>query len=66
MKLAEILARDLAEWPEGAEALTQGFAGMVFYVTAEIEVVKILRTERASDWRNTYVTRAEWQAARKL
>lgn len=65
MKLVEILARDLEEWPEGAKTLTQSFAGMVFYVSSKVEIVKIIRTELASDWLGAHVSKNEWQEARK-
>jgi hypothetical protein len=64
MKLVEILARELKEWPEGVNKLHQSFAGMIFYIDSAAQVVKSIRVDIASDWRETGVTRAEWESER--
>lgn len=63
MKLVDILARDLVEWPAEAKSLSQSFGGMVFYVNAGMPVRELFRAKVSEDWRHIEVTRAEWQTA---
>lgn len=63
MKLVDILARELKVCPEGVESLSQSFGGMVFYVSSEVQVKTMFRAEISEDWRESAVTRAQWQAA---
>lgn len=63
MKLVDILARELEIWPESAMKLSQSFAGMIFYLDSAGQIVRLVRTGVAEDWRKVDVTRAQWQAA---
>lgn len=63
MKLVDILARELKVWPEGVESLSQSFGEMVFYVSSEVQLKTMFRAEISEDWRESAVTRAQWQAA---
>lgn len=61
MKLVEILARDLNEWP-GDLVLVQGCSGLVYEAGGQGVSVAYFNT--ASDWRLAEVTRAQWEAER--
>lgn len=63
MKLVDILARDLPIWPDNAKALSQSFAGMIFFIPHGFEVQEINRLEQSEDWREAAVTMTEWKAA---
>jgi len=65
MKLVDILARELKEWPEGlGDAVGQTSDGALH---SENDVGHILRTDMAytqcDNWIMGVVTRAQWQAA---
>lgn len=62
MKLVDILARELKVWPIDCDTLKQSFAGMVFHGTRN-GVIPVVRLSISDDWKNSEVTRAEWQAA---
>lgn len=60
MKLVDILARELKEFPHGDSPLVQGSFGQV-YICGGGPI--IIQTSRAEDWELAEVTRAQWQAA---
>ena len=64
MKLVEILARELEEWPVGVNKLLQSFSGRIFYIDSAAQVVELIRVDIAIDWIGTGVTRADWEAER--
>lgn len=57
-KLVEILARELKEWPEGAESIWQADDGAVL-----ADTVALFAASEISDV-DDYVTRAQWEAER--
>jgi hypothetical protein len=59
MKLVEILARELRDWP-GVRAISQGAQ---CFLRDEANYPMGMQLELASDWSTAIVTRAEWQAA---
>lgn len=63
MKLVDILARELKEWPESADSLSQSFGGMVFYISSVVQLKTLFRTEVSEDWREAMVFKPQWQAA---
>lgn len=60
MKLVDILARVLTEWPCLGRKLCQGHKGHI-YPTDGGDTYAV--TDRAEDWELADVTRDEWQAA---
>jgi len=61
MKLVDILARELKDWPSGVENIMQTFAGMTFYQDVEGQIVPLSRFSLAEDWRSEKgVTREQW------
>lgn len=60
MKLVDILARELKEFPQGDSPLVQSSFGQV-YICGGGPI--IIQTSRAEDWELAEVTRAQWQAA---
>lgn len=66
MKLVEILARELKEWPEGVRRIEQDSSGVSPLTLIERLPPKILPekvSESAEDSETAIVTRAQWQAA---
>lgn len=73
MKLVDILAKELKEWPEGVQCLTQSNVDREIYDALDGEIHSPLRslnpifnaTKHHSQEREYYpvVTRAQWQAA---
>lgn len=70
MKLVEILARELKEWPEGAgDAITQSVVDTMIYSDDANERGHIgicLSRRHTEDCDYPRVTRAEWEAERAL
>ena len=67
MKLVEILARELKEWPEGAESVDQSVVDRELYAYSsdgEFVQTSIFLSE-SSDNPYEEVTRAQWQEARE-
>ena len=65
MKLVDILAIRLKEWPHNAEVLVQGHDGLIFPPGCGIPTTNVTQTELAEDWELAEVTRKEWLAAVK-
>lgn len=69
MKLVDILARELAEWPEGCKFVGQASDGTLHTnnLTDWSERASPRWTEEkytmAEDWSDAWVSRSEWQAA---
>ncbi|MFJ2455396.1 hypothetical protein ACIOWK_27290 [Pseudomonas protegens] len=60
MKLVDILARELKEWPEEWHAAEQGNGGRIYKIGTSIW---ISTQQIAEDQKYAVVTRAEWRAA---
>lgn len=77
-KLAEILARELKEWPEGLYCIVQEWdkelykandetyfgGGAAWYRGDGYFQPRLIAPELAEDWRAAKVTRAQWEAER--
>ncbi|MCF7536197.1 hypothetical protein [Pseudomonas petrae] len=62
MKLLDILARDLKEWPEGfTDSVGQSVLGRLHPAYGEIKHLPE-PFELAEDWGSAVVSRADWQA----
>lgn len=63
MKLVDILARDLKEWPEGQKIAEQSKVDNEIYFEPK-EFGDFYAPERADDYMDALVTRSQWQEAR--
>lgn len=65
MKLIDILARELKEWPTDKEAVGQAQDGSLHLNYSHLEFCGHTREKytKARDWASAHVTRVEWQAA---
>lgn len=65
MKLIDILARDLKDWPWSTSVVGQACDGSLHLNRAFDPCLghSVERFEKADDWAEAHVTRAEWQAA---
>src|SRR5690554_4541370 len=64
MKLVEILARELAEWPEGFEEIQQRGVDLYFYEACGAYTLGISDFSIATDHATAIVTREMWEAER--
>ena len=67
MKLVDILARELKEWPEEFPHahLSQSVSGRVAYVINNKERMSVGGFEKADDWLDALVDKKDWQEARE-
>lgn len=61
MKLVDILARELAEWPDACSSICQSFSDTKIFFGCGVKPIDM--SVQASDHYDSVVTRAEWQAA---
>lgn len=68
MKLVDILARDLKEWPQDFPHahLSQSVSGRVAYVINNKERMSAGNFEKADDWLDALVDKRDWERARAL
>lgn len=67
MKLVELLAKEMHEWPkftEGGDSVEQDYDNSVIEGHGCGTVELFMLSERASDFPHAHVTRAQWQAER--
>lgn len=62
MKLVDILAYKLIDWPRSVVAFVQGYNGCIYPAGGGMEVY-LMKSELAEDWELTEVTHKEWLAA---
>ena len=68
MKLVDILARELKDWPEGAREAEQSKVDCEIYMWSTVSQypdAHFHASERADDYCDAVVTRAQWQEARE-